>query len=162
MKVYLAGPMTGYPDSNHPEFHRAAKLLREQGHEVISPAEYELPAETLNDWQVALRYDLGESVCKSQGIAVLDGFEKSKGACLELHTALALGCDVVLLPWQRQTWANYVRNFGKMSLDVMWRDVATHRYNHGGGTIDRATRLEAARVNEGVLGQRRDSGEGPE
>ena len=38
-RVYLAGPMTGYPDYNYPAFHCAAEQYRAAGFDVVSPAE---------------------------------------------------------------------------------------------------------------------------
>ena len=38
MKVYIAGPMSGYPDMNGPAFDKKADELRAQGYEVVNPA----------------------------------------------------------------------------------------------------------------------------
>lgn len=43
MRLYLAGPMSGLPGFNFPAFHAAAKVLREAGYIIISPAETDPP-----------------------------------------------------------------------------------------------------------------------
>lgn len=40
MRIYIAGPMTGYPESNYPAFHRAAAAWRTAGWNVCNPAEH--------------------------------------------------------------------------------------------------------------------------
>jgi hypothetical protein len=45
VKVYLAGPMSGYPGFNYPAFDAAAKHLRAQGYDVVSPAELDGPVD---------------------------------------------------------------------------------------------------------------------
>lgn len=37
--LFLSGPMRGFPELNRPAFHVAAKLLRDHGYHVVSPAE---------------------------------------------------------------------------------------------------------------------------
>lgn len=116
MKLYLAGPMRGYPEFNFPAFHAAAAKLRAAGHEVFSPAERDIERHGTDiskgnvngDVQVAasnhgfsLREALGDDlawICKhAEGIALMPGWEHSKGALAEHATAYALGLKVVLL-----------------------------------------------------------------
>jgi hypothetical protein len=87
-RVYLAGPMTGLPELNFPAFHDAAARLRAHGYEVVSPAEVN-PEPDL-EWAVCLRRDIPH-LCTCDVIALLPGWEKSRGAKLELHIADALG-----------------------------------------------------------------------
>jgi len=101
MKLYLAGPMRGYPEYNFPAFHAAAAELRAQGHEVFSPAERDLNEDGFNpktDEAKPLRYymlfDL-PAVLKSDAVAVLPGWEKSTGAKLEVHVARVCGIPVL-------------------------------------------------------------------
>lgn len=130
MRIYLAGPMTGYVNSNHDAFEKAALKLRAQGHEVVSPHEHEIPADTRDKWCNALTYDVGECVCKTEGIAVLEGYQHSKGACLEIHTALALNHPVIRIPGQPALWDLEVMAFFRESLQAMWREVAHGVYTH--------------------------------
>lgn len=93
MKLYLSGPMTGYPESNYPAFEKAAQTLRDNGHEVYSPHEY-MPAgkPTLEKLKEAF-----SAYCKficeeAEGIVLLHGWESSLGVSAEL--ALAKNCQL--------------------------------------------------------------------
>ena len=35
-RIYIAGPMTGYPELNFPAFHAAANSLRAQGYDAVN------------------------------------------------------------------------------------------------------------------------------
>lgn len=89
MKVYLAGPMSGYPEHNFPAFHSAAADLRSRGIDVVSPAECEGEQES-KSWADWMRRDL-QLISEVDAIACLPGWEKSKGARLETHIACELG-----------------------------------------------------------------------
>ena len=94
MKLYLGGPMRGYPDFNFPAFDDAAARLRAGGFEVVSPAEHDREGgfdETAGsldgfDMEAAIRWDL-EQVIACDGIALLPGWEKSSGCAVELAMA---------------------------------------------------------------------------
>lgn len=105
VRLYLAGPMTGYPDLNFPAFHAAAKSLRAAGYEVVNPAE--LTAHGLfavlsaklqrrwagwlrcSNWRQCMVIDIRELVL-CDGIALLPAWEHSKGASLEYRIARGL------------------------------------------------------------------------
>jgi Domain of unknown function (DUF4406) len=120
MKLYLAGPMRGKPFFNFPEFDKAAKALREAGHEVFSPAERDRSAhgdiasknvsgdeqEAAEEYGFNLREALAADmkfICEeAEGIALLPGWENSKGALAERATARALGIKEFLIYPQDQ------------------------------------------------------------
>lgn len=95
MRIYLSGPMSGIEDNNFPEFHKWAAKLRADGHDVVSPAEIQ----EAGTWELCLRADLRE-LCTCEGIALMPGWENSRGANLELHVAHRLGMQVIHLPLQ--------------------------------------------------------------
>lgn len=108
MRLYLAGPMRGYPEFNHPAFAEGTRLLRGLGHDVFSPAENNLrlgldPAGMSGDQaeverkfplRACLAADVAWICGSAEGIALLDGWETSGGARAEVALALALGLPV--------------------------------------------------------------------
>lgn len=91
MKVYISGPMTGYPEFNFPAFAEATAHWRSCGFDVVSPAE--INPDTDGEWADYLRADL-RALLSCDVIAMLPGWEASRGANLELHVARALGMEV--------------------------------------------------------------------
>lgn len=98
MKVYISGPMTGYHDFNVPAFNAAAFRLRQLGHDVLNPADGGTDAG--KTWADYLRDDIA-LVVQADAVAVLRGWQESRGASLEVHIAHALGMTV--LPIERWT-----------------------------------------------------------
>lgn len=120
MKIYLAGPMRGYPEFNFPAFRRAAAMLRHYDHEVFSPAEAddeefgkdvsqgnlagdeEQAAKEVGLTGLALKRNVfGRDttyICQqAEAIAMLPGWEHSLGAQAEWALARALGLDIIYL-----------------------------------------------------------------
>jgi hypothetical protein len=95
-RVYLSGPMTGIPAFNFPAFHRAAASLHASGYEVVNPAEMDEADATPMTWEQYLRRDI-RVLLDCEAIALLPGWENSRGAKLEAHVALALGMRPIYL-----------------------------------------------------------------
>jgi nucleoside 2-deoxyribosyltransferase len=94
MKLYLAGPMTGYVDHNYPMFFRAAAELRILGHEVANPAEIRplALAKELTREQI-MKEDI-QLLLTCDAIAFLPNASSSQGAMVELSVARATGLDM--------------------------------------------------------------------
>lgn len=107
-RYYIAGPMTNIPQFNYPAFDRAAQHLRAAGYEVVSPAEMDDPATRAaalasvdgrpgsgsvngETWGDFLARDVKLIADTVDGIIVLPGWEKSKGARLEVFVGLLTG-----------------------------------------------------------------------
>jgi len=100
MKIYLAGPMRNIHLFNFPAFDNAAKELRKLGHEVFNPAEADVEKDGFDPakdkpqpMKVYMARDL-MAVCESDAVVVLPGWQESKGANLEVHTARQIGIPV--------------------------------------------------------------------
>ena len=92
--VYIAGPMTGIDQFNYPAFHAAAARLRAMGYSVENPAENPVPP--CGTWQAYMRMAITQLV-KCDTIALLPGWEKSRGAKIEHRLATELGLSVWVL-----------------------------------------------------------------
>lgn len=93
MKIYLAGPMTGIPEFNYPLFNATASRLRASGHDVVNPAEND-DGDTSKPYAYYMRADI-QHVLNVDGIAVLPGWQKSRGATLEVSIARILDMPVL-------------------------------------------------------------------
>lgn len=87
MRVYIAGPMTGYEDWNFSAFNKAADDLKNLGLEVINPVDIN---GTNTDWLQCMKNDI-RALIDCDAIYMLEGWEKSKGAYLEHTIATTLG-----------------------------------------------------------------------
>lgn len=92
MKVYVAGPMSGLPEFNYPAFFAAAKRLAAIGHEPINPARL-AGREECKTWLDFMRASLLD-LAVADGIALLPGWQDSRGAALERRIGEDLGLDV--------------------------------------------------------------------
>lgn len=108
-KIYIAGPMRGYPEFNFPAFRVAAEEFRKRGFTVFSPHEdsekaygkdfsKKYPTGSGEDAEKdgfsirnALANDLDWICQEADSIYMLRGWEKSRGAIAEHATAVALG-----------------------------------------------------------------------
>lgn len=95
-RCYISGPMSNMPAFNVPAFHAAAALLRAQGLEVVNPAEMDESDAAPKEWADYLRRDI-KQMMECDGIAMLPGWEDSRGARLESHIAHALGFEVIYI-----------------------------------------------------------------
>ena len=91
MTIYISGPMTGYPELNFPLFADVALALRMGGFDVINPAE--LPQKEDPSWADCMRVDIA-ALIECESIVMLPGWQRSRGARLELHIARELGLRV--------------------------------------------------------------------
>jgi len=135
-RIYIAGPMTGYPDCNFAAFHAAAERLAQAGWKVFNPAENfggrkDLARETY------LRLDLA-MLAQCDAIAMLPGWEDSRGAKLEYLVANELGCTIIdavtLRPLENTPTAT----------------VALHRLRLVEPPTNESILEEAKRITEGV------------
>jgi hypothetical protein len=104
-KIYISGPMSGYPEFNFPAFFAMEEFLVRQGWTVFNPAnkeqEKELDAEAFetgdNIKAIAAGFDFREcftwdtqKVIEADAICMLKGWEASPGARAEHAVAVAM------------------------------------------------------------------------
>jgi hypothetical protein len=102
-RVYIAGPMTGRPNFNADAFIRAKGMLHLLGHEPVSPIDLNLASGLISvahdgtvseaveySRNAALSGDI-RALVQCDAIALLSGWQESKGASLEERIARALG-----------------------------------------------------------------------
>ncbi len=101
MRVYIAGPMTGYKDNNRHAFAFAWNRLMEAGFDAVSPHFMESAIEVETKarmgqpavYRHVLPVDLF-ALSSVDAVLALDGWENSKGALFERHFT-----TLIQIPW---------------------------------------------------------------
>jgi len=100
-RVYISGPMTGYPNENEAAFAEAAETLRMDDYAVCNPHETsELLGELTHEQY--LRFDFAR-VLEADFLVALPGWEKSMGALAELLMAVRMGVKC----WRWENFSDY-------------------------------------------------------
>lgn len=100
MRIYIAGPITGVLDFQE-TFRAAAKHLDQLGHNPVSPTSVVLPPGAT--WQDYMRHT-AQQLIWCDGVALLPGWQQSKGAQIERQWAEAVGLLVLPLDqWKKAT-----------------------------------------------------------
>ena len=110
-RVYVAGPMRGVKDFNFPAFDQAARFFRQNGWDVTNPADLDRAApngvarsdeEASSEERVTeyMQRDLADNLLKyrasnGDAIALLPGWEKSRGAVAEFAVARWAGLRIL-------------------------------------------------------------------
>jgi hypothetical protein len=103
VKLYVAGPMRLRPAYNAPAFAAAAASLRQAGYEVITPIETDQRVDptfdhyrhTATPEQIAqFQVESSLAMAGCDGVALLPGWEASKGTAAELDLARRWGMEV--------------------------------------------------------------------
>ena len=104
MKVYVSGPITGWADARQ-RFNAGAEVVREDGDDPLNPFNVSpcadescqntpgFPRSDGHAWGCWLKHDLA-AMLNCDGVATLPGWESSRGAVLEVQTALAVAMPV--------------------------------------------------------------------
>lgn len=93
IQCYISGPMSGVLDLNRPAFAAAQQALQDAGYAVVNPFEV---SDSI-DWHTCMRADI-KALVDCDGVATLDGWERSRGAKIEVSLATRLGMPA--RPWQ--------------------------------------------------------------
>lgn len=99
-RIYIAGPMSGIHDNNYAAFADAKRQLTEIGYGVVSPTDITVdglePTQqpTSEQYQQLMRKDV-RALIECDVIALLPGWENSRGATFERQVALMTGRSVV-------------------------------------------------------------------
>lgn len=119
MRIYISGPMTGYPNSNRESFDKQAEYWRSLGHFVINPHDITSVFGSVHEIAMAFAYTYGmltsynddekkamtrlaRSVMDADiaalrtcdRIVLLRGWQISRGAKAELAEAIRCGLEV--------------------------------------------------------------------
>lgn len=99
-RVFISGPMTGYPEWNHPLFNNVAMQLRVLGFTVVSPSEF-FGGDTTLARKDYMRQSLIHLMNDVDMVLLLPGWSDSNGAMVEAAVGLELGLEIGELRYKK-------------------------------------------------------------
>jgi hypothetical protein len=90
-RIYISGPVTGIPNENRPAFTAAELQLRGAAFAVVNPLT--LPHRHDKTWASYMRECI-PAMLSCESVALLPGWQLSRGAIVERDLAVTLGMDV--------------------------------------------------------------------
>lgn len=87
LSVYVVGPVTGVEGLNRDEFERVRGELARAGYAARIPHDY---VPECYGWEAAMRASV-TAMLRCDGVALLDGWQASRGARIERDLAKSLG-----------------------------------------------------------------------
>lgn len=158
-KVFIAGPMRGYEKYNFPKFDRIEKILKDNGVECVNPGrisrkfkEKDVNSDIAVYNEMVRLQQEAERMCDT--ILLLDGWQWSKGAALEVKTAAELGMQFLLESDLPREWLGEEDSCHFASAEEFFEKV-----DEAGQTVAEAKALlaelkkEEKRLDRGLLWQ---------
>jgi hypothetical protein len=99
-KVFISGPMTGYPNWNHGVFNDVAMQLRIFGFTVVNPAEF-FDGDTTRRREEYMRESVIKLLNETEMVVLLPGWADSSGALVEASIAYELGYELGELKFRK-------------------------------------------------------------
>lgn len=90
--IYVSGKMTGLPEYNYPKFEQVTAELRAMGFTVVCPTELNKSKDW--SWKRYMKENI-KLLLECDYVYVIEGYEDSKGANIEIDLAKAIGLDIV-------------------------------------------------------------------
>lgn len=104
LKIYISGPIAGYPEANRPAFEHYARLVRVAGGDSVLPHDISpdhqgpCPRDAIagadgHAWACHLRGDI-IVMLQCDGVVMMPGWERSHGARMEHTVAASCGLPI--------------------------------------------------------------------
>lgn len=91
-KIYISGAVTGLSEKEvKTNFSAAEQLLKQFNFDVVNPVSHTIKNGT---WEEYMKQDI-KLLCDCDFIFMIDGWGKSRGACIELNLAIDLKISVL-------------------------------------------------------------------
>jgi hypothetical protein len=86
MKIYISGPVTGMPNDNELAFLEAERKLKELDYIPVNPVRLCKEA-GITEWHACMNEICIPALMECDAMILLDGWQKSKGANVEIDEA---------------------------------------------------------------------------